>query len=436
MSKSVAAIRSSTSTLRLALVVLAATSIEWYDFFLYATAAALVFPHAFFPASLPPTVGLLASFSTFSVGFIARPIGAVLFGHLGDRRGRRTALALALITMGLAATLIGCLPSYAQAGAIAPIALIILRFTQGLAVGGQWGGAVLLITEHVTEAKRGYYGSYAQAGVPVGAVLANSVFLVINLLTSADAIQKWAWRLPFLFSILLVVLGIYVYVRAHDNFVTGTARPPRDRSPLRGAFAHHSREIALAAGIFMAGTLIFYILLTFVLAYGTSATGLRLSSATMLAAVLTAMTFSIPATFLIGRLADRLGPRRTIMLGGVLSIAWAFSLFPLLDTRSFALIVLALCLGKVTGGIIYVPAAALVTGIFERSVRCSAASLSYQIGSVLGGGMAPVIATALTARFPNGVGVMVYMAVASLIALLCAAFIDESRAEPGLAQAG
>jgi MFS family permease len=330
--------------------------------------------------------------------------------------------------MGVATCSIGCLPAYAHAGAVAPVLLIALRFIQGLAIGGQWGGAVLLITEHVPEEKRGYYASFAQAGVPVGVLLANSAFLCAGLLTSPDDLKDWAWRAPFVMSIALVGLGIYVHLRAQDEF----ARPAHEsgrpqRSPVLQALLRHPREIMLGAGMFLSTTLTFYVLLTFVLAYGTSTRGLQLPYSTMLSAVLAATVANLPATFLIGRLSDHLGRRRTVMLGAALCAVWAFTLFPLLNTRSFPLIVLTVFLGKLFSNMIYVPAAALVTGLFEKSVRCSASSLSYQLGSILGGGLAPVVATALYARFDSGLGVMVYISVASLVSLCCVAFIDEHR---------
>src|SRR5262245_6151300 len=264
------------SIAKLAFTSLASTSVEWYDFFLYGTAAALVFPMVFFPATLPPFVALIASFSTFTVGFIARPIGAVLFGHFGDRAGRKAALVTALLMMGGGTTLIGCLPSYETAGVVAPILLVILRFVQGLAIGGQWGGAMLLITESAPPGKRGFYGSFAQAGVPVGVVLANLALLIAVEVTSPDEFVSWGWRVPFMLSIALVALGLFVKFRTQDSTAFQAARKsaPAPRSAILEAFRLHPRQILLAAGAFISGNLIFYIMITFVLAYGSGAGGL------------------------------------------------------------------------------------------------------------------------------------------------------------------
>jgi len=253
------------AALKLALTGLAASSIEWYDFFLYVTAAALVFPTVFFPATLPPFVALLYSFSSYAVGFVARPIGAVLFGHIGDRAGRKVALAIALITMGIGTMLIGCLPPYRTAGAFSVVALVLLRFTQGLALGGQWGGAILLATENAPHTKRGLYGSIAQAGVPAGVILSNLAFLVANSVTSPAGFLAYGWRVVFLLSIVLVGLAAFIHFRVEDTAVfrqlqqsqlasptasaaTGGRRP----SPVLEALRLYPRSIFVAAGAFIA----------------------------------------------------------------------------------------------------------------------------------------------------------------------------------------
>src|SRR3984893_5672304 len=311
-------------SLKPALTGLAGASIEWYDFFIYATAAALVFPNVFFAAQLPPFVALIASYSTFAVGFVARPVGALLFGHLGDQLGRKTALAAALVLMGTATTLVGLLPSYATAGALAPLALVALRLMQGLAVGGQWGGAILLATENAPKSRRGLYGSIAQAGVPVGVVLANLAFLAANGATSAESFMSYGWRIPFLLSVLLIGLGLYIHFRVDDTpafrqlrqsapspaDARGTPKTDRARvSPIIEALRRHPRLILLAAGAYISTNLFFYILITYVVSYGTSSAGLHLTRGTMLSAVLIANAVSTPVLFLAGRLSDRYGRR-------------------------------------------------------------------------------------------------------------------------------
>jgi MFS family permease len=423
-------------SLKPALTGLAAASIEWYDFFIYATAAALVFPNVFFAAQLPPFVALIASYSTFAVGFVARPVGALLFGHLGDKLGRKTALAAALVLMGTATTLVGLLPSYATAGALAPLALVALRLMQGFAVGGQWGGAILLATENAPKSRRGLYGSIAQAGVPVGVVLANLAFLAANGAMSAESFMSYGWRIPFLMSVLLVCLGLYIHFRVDDTpafrqlrqsapspagVPGGMPNPERARvSPIIEALRRHPRLILLAAGAYISTNLSFYIFITYVVSYGTSAAGLHLPRGTMLSAVLIANAVSTPVLFLAGRLSDRYGRRRIFMTGVSLAALWAFAIFPLVETRSWPWITVAILVGLSLNSVCYGPMAAMFTELFSTGIRCSGISLSYQLGAIVGGGLAPIIATALFARYHSNFWVSVYMAGACGISLICA----------------
>ena len=431
--------------LRLALTGLAGASLEWYDFFLYGTAAALVFPAVFFPATLPPLVALIASFTTFAVGFLARPAGAVVFGHLGDRVGRKTTLALAMITMGAATTLIGLLPPYNSAGVLSPLALVLLRFMQGLAVGGQWGGAILLATESAPRSRRGLYGSIAQAGVPIGVVLANLAFLAANTATSPDAFMEYGWRIPFLFSVLLVALGIFVHFRVEDTAAfrhlqqakppppdtpaggaTLASPTPRRASPVLEAFRLCPRLILLAAGAYVSANLTFYILITYVVAYGTSVSGLHLPRGTLLSAVLIANFVMLPALFIAGRLSDRYGRRRLFMTGAALAAAWAFVFFPLVETRSLLWITVAVAIGLGVNSLSYGPMAAMFAELFATRIRYSAASLAYQIGAILGGALAPVIATALYARYHDNIWISGYMAGGCALSWLCASRMKET----------
>jgi len=413
-------------SLKPALTGLAGASIEWYDFFIYATAAALVFPNVFFAAQLPPFVALLASYSTFAVGFVARPVGALLFGHLGDKLGRKAALAAALVLMGTATTLVGLLPSYATAGALAPLALVALRLMQGLAVGGQWGGAILLATENAPKSRRGLYGSIAQAGVPVGVVLANLAFLAANGATSAESFMSYGWRIPFLLSVLLIGLGLYIHFRVDDTPAFRQLRQsavpsgPTRVSPIIEALRRHPRLILLAAGAYISTNLSFYVFITYVVSYGTSPAGLHLPRGTMLSAVLIANAVSMPVLFLAGRLSDRYGRRRIFMTGVSLAALWAFALFPLVETRSWPWITLAILVGLSLNSVCYGPMAAMFTELFSTGIRCSGISLSYQLGAIVGGGLAPIIATALFARYHSNLWVSFYMAAACGISLLCA----------------
>ena len=327
-------------------------------------------------------------------------------------------------------------PSYATAGALAPLALVALRLMQGLAVGGQWGGAILLATENAPKSRRGLYGSIAQAGVPVGVVLANLAFLAANGATSAESFMSYGWRVPFLLSVLLVCLGLYIYFRVDDTPAFRQLRrsapspadvpegnPDAERarvSPIIEALRRHPRLILLAAGAYISTNLSFYIFITYVVSYGTSTTGLHLPRSTMLSAVLIANAVSTPVLFLAGRLSDRYGRRLIFMTGVSLAALWAFALFPLVETRSWPWITLGVLVGLSLNSVCYGPMAAMFTELFSTGIRCSGISLSYQLGAIVGGGLAPIIATALFARYHSNLWVSFYMAGACGISLICA----------------
>jgi MFS family permease len=380
---------------------LAGASIEWYDFLLYGTAAALVFPTLFFPATLSPFVAQIASFSTFAVGLVARPFGAVLFGHMGDTVGRKKTLAAALVLMGVATTFIALLPTYRTAGVFAPLALIFLRLLQGLAVGGQWGGATLLATESAPPAKRGFYGSIAQCGVGVGVVLANVAFLAASSATSTEAFLAYGWRIPFLLSVGLIGLAMYLHFRVDDTaaflqaqsltkrtpvatttaIAAGAAPPSKRPLPVMDALRRYPGRICLAAAVAAPTTLAFYVAITYVVAYGTSASGLQLPRSVLLGAVMLSGAVALPMAPLSGLLSDRFGRRRVMTVGMTLMAAWAFVLFALIETRSFLWIFVALTGAAATNNMMYGPLAALFAEHFETRVRYSAISLAYHRSS-------------------------------------------------------
>ena len=424
--------RAKSNMQKVAFTALAGTSIEWYDFFLYGAAAALIFPTAFFGEATPSTA-LILSLLTFAAGFIARPIGGIIFGHYGDRIGRKKTLVIALILMGVSSTLIGLLPTYAMIGVTAPILLTSLRFAQGLAIGGQWGGAMLLVTESAPSDKRGYYGAFAQAGAPVGVILANLAFIITSSLVSEESFYSWGWRIPFLASAILIGISMYIQLNLEDTKAFKELQAMREdhegnnevvqRSPILEAIKKYPKRIALAAGAFLSIQVTFYILIAFLLAYGVSSA--EISRDDMLAAVLIASAMMVPCQFIFSSYSDRHGRKGMFMAGAMLTGLWAFAIFPLVDTGNFWLIVLAITMGLIFVGMMYGPQAAFFTELFSTEVRYSGATLGYQFGAILGGAFAPTIAAFLW----NNYGIFwvsVYIAFASLLTLFSVMALTET----------
>jgi metabolite-proton symporter len=427
------------SILKVALTALAGSSIEWYDFFIYGTAAALVFPNLFFPG-FGDTAGTILSYSTFAVGFIARPVGGLIFGHFGDKVGRKKALVTALILMGIGTTSIGLMPGYATIGIAAPILLVTLRFLQGVCIGGQWGGAVLLATESAPSEKRGFYGSFAQMGVPVAVLISNIIFLVIAATLGDGALVAWAWRIPFLLSVLLIALGLYIQLKLEDTPAFRHLQEYRARhqseeerreaeeaagSPVWEVLKTYPKEIALAAGAFIAINANFYILITYILDYATAEVGLPQS--TVLTAVLISSVAGLLAIAGFAALSDVIGRRVPYMAGAVLLGLWGlFAFWPLVDSGNPGALVLALVVGQVFLSMMYGPQAAFYSEIFTTKVRYSGASMGYQIGSVFGGALAPIIATALLASTGTSFAVGAYMAFVCALTGVCAFLLSET----------
>ncbi|MFI4950026.1 MAG: MFS transporter [Caulobacterales bacterium] len=438
---------------RVTLTSLAASSIEWYDFFIYGTAAALVFPQLFFPHDLPPFVAQLASFSTFAVGFIARPVGGIIFGHFGDRIGRKRALVTAMMIMGLGTTGVGLMPGYATIGIAAPVILIILRFAQGLAVGGQWGGAALLAIENAPKHRRGFFGSFAQMGVPAGVILSNLIVLVMGEVVSKDAFAAWGWRIPFLFSILLVGLGLYVQLKLEDTAdfkalqaleAQQQAKAAQDlakekdvsldkaramlraerTSPILRVIARHPKEILLSAGSFVAANGTFYIMIIYAVTYATKT--LSVPKSTILWAVILGSIVSAPVLPITAALSDRFGRRGVFLAGAALALAWSFPFFMLLNTAQTPWMILAMIGGLTFNSVMYGLQAAMMTEMFSTEFRYSGASLGYQIGAICGGGFAPIISTALFEKYHSATPISVYMAVLCAISFLSVLVLTET----------
>ena len=415
---------------KVAITALAGTSIEWYDFFLYGAAAALIFPTAFF-GEVPETTALILSLLTFAAGFIARPIGGIIFGHFGDRVGRKKTLIAALMLMGISSTLIGLLPTYAMIGVTAPILLTLLRFAQGLAIGGQWGGAMLLVTESAPSNQRGYYGAFAQAGAPIGVILANLALIITSALVSEEFFNTWGWRIPFLASAVLILISMYIQLNLEDTkafkaLATNSDNTSNEKirsSPVVEAIRRYPKRIMLAAGAFLSVQVTFYILIAFMLAYGVSSANMERDD--MLTAVLIGCAIMVPLQFMFSSYSDRNGRKGIFMLGAILSGAWAFAIFPLVDTGNFWLIVLALTFGLIFLAMMYGPQAAFFTELFSTEVRYSGATLGYQFGAIVGGAFAPTIAVKLWTDF-DIVWVSAYIAFASMLTLISVMLLTET----------
>ena len=415
---------------KVALTSLAGTSIEWYDFFLYAAAAALIFPKAFFPET-DPTIALLLSFSSFAVGFLARPLGGIIFGHFGDKIGRKKTLIIALMLMGISSTLIGLLPTYGIIGITAPILLTLLRFAQGLAIGGQWGGAMLLVTESAPSNQRGYYGAFAQAGAFIGVILANLALIITSASVSEEFFYTWGWRIPFLASVVLILISMYIQLNLEDTNAFKELVSKKEllkekviqRSPIIEAVSKYPKRIVLAAGAFLSVQVTFYILIAFMLNYGVEST--NMSKDDMLSAVLIGSAIAVLLQFVFSSYSDKHGRKGIFMLGAILTGIWAFAIFPLVDTGNYWLIVLSITMGLTFLAMMYGPQAAFFTELFSTEVRYSGATLGYQFGAILGGAFAPIIAVMLWKNF--GIfWVSIYIACAALLTLVSVMALTET----------
>jgi MFS transporter, MHS family, shikimate and dehydroshikimate transport protein len=401
------------------------TALEGYDLLLYATAAALVFNQLFFPSG-DPLVGTVLAFSTFAVGFIARPVGGILAGHYGDKIGRKPMLVITLTVMGLATVLIGFLPTYAQVGVWAPIFLTTLRLIQGLAYGGEWGGAVLMVVEYSPRDQRGFWGSFPQAAVPLGLVVATGA-LTLSQAISGDQFLVWGWRIPFILSILPVAVGLYIRLKISETPVFREVKEIQARAqvPILEAIRSYPKQILLAAGSFILVSGGYYVIVTFMLSYGTTVLGLQ--NSVMLNGVMIASAAQIIACVAFAALSDRIGRRPVILGGAVFMILYSFPLFWMVNTANPQVIWLALALGLTAFGALYGPIAAFFAELFRARVRYSAASLGYQVGQVLGGGISPLIATALLASFAGAYWpVATFLVVLSIIGLVCVLILGET----------
>ena len=412
------------------------TTIEWYDFFLYGTAAALVFPHVFFPTQ-SALVGTLASFSTQFVGFAARPIGAAIFGHYGDRLGRKGALITTLSLMGAATALMGVLPGYSRIGVAAPILLTVLRIIQGIGVGGEWGGSVLMSMEWGSRKRHGFMASLPQLGVPIGLLLSTGAIKIVSASGGSTFFDTWGWRIPFLASVVLIAIGLYVRLSVLEtpHFTRARQQKAIVRQPVWEVIRTQPRAIITSAFVRMAEQAPFYLFITFVLSYGTHA--LKLEKGNLLNDTLVAAACGFVTVPLFGYLSDLLGRRLVYGIGIVAVGVYAFPYFGLLNTKTAGLVLLAIVLSLVFHDVMYGPQAALISETFSTGVRYSGAGLGYQLASVIAGGPAPLIATAIFARTGSSTWISWYIvgcAAVSMIALLLMprphASVEDVAAEP------
>lgn len=408
---------------------MAGTVVEWYEFFLYGTAATLVFGRLFFPQTGNELDGVIAAFATYAVGFLARPLGGVVFGHIGDKIGRKSLLQLSLILIGISTFLMGCLPSFDSIGYLAPILLVVLRFIQGFALGGEWGGAILLVTEHSPNRSRAFWGSFPQAAVPIGNLLATLVLLGLSALLSAEAFLAWGWRVAFWLSVVIIAIGYYIRTQVTDSPIFQKARQEAEARADAGhglaeVFRRAPRGVFTAMGLRFGENILYYMVVTFSITYLHHR---DVDTTRILALLFLAHILHVLVIPLVGRAADAWGRRPVYLAGAALTLVWPFAAFPLFDTGETWLILGAIMAGLAVHGLMYAAQPAIMTEMFPTRMRYSGVSLGYQVTAIVAGSWAPLIGTALLRQWDSWVPIAWYVLGSGAVSLIAALVMRESR---------
>lgn len=408
---------------------MAGTIVEWYEFFLYGTAATLVFGKLFFPQSGNNLDGIIAAFATYAVGFIARPLGGVVFGHIGDRIGRKSLLQFSLVLIGASTFLMGCLPGFDAIGYWAPALLVTLRFVQGFALGGEWGGAVLLVTEHSPNKSRAFWGSFPQAGVPLGNVLATVVLLLLSTFLTEEAFLAWGWRVAFWLSVIIIAIGYYIRTQVSDSPLFHAAREEAARRDDAGhgvveVFRRYPRAVFTAMALRFGENILYYMVVTFSITYLAYR---GIPTIRILGLLFIGHLLHVVVIPLAGWAADKVGRRPTYLLGATLAIAWPFAAFPMFDTGNTAIMLAAIMAGLVVHGIMYAPQPAIMAEMFPTRMRYSGVSLGYQVTAILAGSWAPLIGATMLRAYDDWLPLAMYVSASAAVSWGAAMVMRESR---------